>query len=348
MRAETDPKTVLYPPHRLAPISHKWADRPKGPMQEERKLNAKPLLAALALPFALTVNAAQPLDLHRHADEPFQFEGVEYVNQKAFIESGRRCQTVMPDEDEMEAIEAQLELAGTHPRFGALAASVSGGVIDVYFHVIKSSSGAGDISTQRINDQMTVLNNAYASTGWSFRLLNVLTHVSDTCYTMAYGSTAERNCKTSYRQGTADDLNLYAANIGGGLLGWATFPSSYASNPKMDGVVLLNASLPGGSAAPYNLGDTATHEVGHWMGLYHTFQGGCKDGTKGGDYVADTPGEKSAAYGCPTGRDTCPRLPGLDPILNFMDYTDDSCMNTFSAGQDARMDAMFSTYRYGK
>jgi hypothetical protein len=227
----------------------------------------------------------------------------------------------------------------------------TGGTIDVYFHVINNGSGIanGNIPDSQIAAQITVLNAAYASTGWQFQLVATDRTTNAAWYTMGHGSQAESQAKAALRQGTADDLNIYSANLGGGLLGWATFPSDYASSPSLDGVVILYSSVPGGSAAPYNEGDTATHEVGHWMGLYHTFQGGCNGQ---GDLVADTPAERSPAYGCPTGRDTCKgrkgSASGLDPIENFMDYSDDGCMDRFTPGQDARMDAQFTTYRDGK
>lgn len=251
----------------------------------------------------------------------------------------RQCGTV--DLTLAEQLKVEADLAAHK---GAL---VPGGTINVYWHVINNGSATsnGNIPQQWIEDQMDVLNAAYAPHGTSFNLVAVTRTTNSSWYTAGPGTSAEAAMKNALRQGTADDLNIYSSNPGGGLLGWATFPSSYTSRPKDDGVVILYGSVPGGNAAPYNLGDTATHEVGHWLGLYHTFQGGCNGS---GDQINDTPAEKSAAFGCPVGRDTCRNKAGLDPIRNFMDYTDDSCMNMFTANQKSRMDAQWSTYRFGK
>jgi hypothetical protein len=261
-----------------------------------------------------------------------------------------RCST--RDVGDAEAKQVDDEVRAHHglskkgPPGGGTSCSVTGGVISVYFHVINQGSGTanGDVSDQDIAAQMSVLDNAYAGTGWSFNRVATTRTTNATWFNGCDAGGNETAMKTALRQGTADDLNIYSCNPGQGLLGWATFPQSYNSNPKADGVVLLFSSLPGGSAAPYNLGDTATHEVGHWMGLFHTFQGGCKGQ---GDSVADTAAEKTAQFGCPVGADTCTGG-GPDPIRNFMDYTDDACMDQFTAGQDQRMDQMWSTYRCNK
>jgi hypothetical protein len=225
-------------------------------------------------------------------------------------------------------------------------AYATGGTINVYWHVLREGEGGkGDIPAAMITDQIDVLNAAYASTGWSFNLVSIDRTTNASWYNGCYGNASTESAFKATRLGSADDLNIWSCNPSNGILGYATFPSGYASAPAKDGVVLLDQSLPGGSASPYNLGDTATHEVGHWMGLYHTFQGGCNGN---GDYVSDTPAERSAAYGCPAGRDSCRNKTGLDPITNFMDYTDDACMDRFSAGQDTRMDTMWTSYRLGK
>ena len=101
--------------------------------------------------------------------------------------------------------------------------------------------------------------------------------------------------------------------------------------------------MPWGTLKHYLQGDTIVHETGHWMGLFHTFEGGC---TPPGDLVADTPYEREPSYACNTHRDTCPDQPGLDPVHNFMDYSWDSCMNQFTPGQVARMDTAFAKYRW--
>lgn len=254
----------------------------------------------------------------------------------------RTCGTREFSEEEMAKLEAEFEaLAPYKDNFNATGDIT----INVYWHVIHSGN-SGKISATMIANQISVLNAAYSGKGFQFNL--VATDFTDnaTWYNGCYG-TSESAMKSGTRLGSADDLNIWSCNPSSGILGYATFPSSYNSAPSKDGVVLLHSSLPGGSAAPYNEGDTGTHEVGHWLGLYHTFQGGC---SKSGDYVSDTPAEKSAAYGCPTGRNSCTQstYPGNDPITNFMDYTDDYCMFEFTAGQKTRMQSQWASYRNGK
>ena len=274
-----------------------------------------------------------------------QSEDIKQNDGKQIEISQRKC-GADHNPERIAAAEQDYKERKTFEQMFGITESATGGTINVYFHVINKGTGIanGDLPASQITDQMNVLNAAYASTGWSFNLVATTRTTNSTWYNTCDQSSTESAMKTALRQGSADDLNIYSCNPGGGLLGYATFPSSYASQPKLDGVVILYSSVPGGTASPYNEGDTATHEVGHWMGLYHTFQGGC---SKSGDYVSDTPAERSSAYGCPVGRDTCSST-GLDPIRNFMDYTDDSCMFEFSTGQDSRMDSQFTTYRFGK
>lgn len=255
----------------------------------------------------------------------------------------QRCGTRVPTDDEAAAIEQQLQAKGRKP-----AATVA---IPTYVHVISKGAGFenGDVPDNMIRAQMSVLTNAFAgytggpATGFSFNLVGVTRTVNERWHNMLIQSREEREAKAALRRGGPETLNIYLT-AGGGYLGWATFPSSYSSQPSQDGIVVDFRSLPHGPYAEYSEGDTATHEVGHWLSLFHTFQGGC---TPNNDYVSDTPAERGPAFGCPTGRDTCTKgsYAGIDPVENFMDYTDDACMYLFSSGQVSRMKSAWTTFR---
>jgi len=277
-------------------------------------------------------------DQDEDTDNDVESSGVQAPDQPVTFNRG--CATHIPTELEMATVEARLATLSADQV--SLTASH---VIPVYVHRIHASNGSGGgVTSSQITQQISILNAAYSASSFSFTLAGTTDSNNDSWYTATDGTSAESAMKNALRQGGSNALNLYSNNMGGGLLGWATFPQDYARSPKMDGVVVLFSSFPGGTAAPYNLGDTATHEIGHWMGLYHTFQGGC---SKTNDGVSDTAAERSAAFGCPTGRNTCTgtKYPGNDPITNFMDYTDDSCMNNFTNGQDSRMNSMWTAYR---
>jgi hypothetical protein len=133
-------------------------------------------------------------------------------------------------------------------------------------------------------------------------------------------------------------LNIWVCNMGNGILGYAQFPGGASAT---DGVVIDDNAFgsTGTVSAPYNLGRTATHEVGHWLNLRHIWG----DATCGNDQVSDTPLHNTANYGCPTypHASTCTGAP-VEMTMNYMDYTNDACMYMFSAGQKARMQATYA------
>jgi hypothetical protein len=212
--------------------------------------------------------------------------------------------------------------------------------VPIYWHVITSGS-AGDLTSAQIAAQVAQMNAAYGGdfggpdTGFSFTLAGVTRTNNATWYASRSGG-AEHAMKQALKTGGDGDLNVYSTS-GGAYLGWAYLPEiTDTAQRYLDGIVLDWRTVPGASneyEGLYDEGDTLVHEAGHWLNLEHTFQGGCNGS---GDFVADTPPEKSAAFGCQVGRDTC-KSPGLDPVHNYMDYSDDPCLTEFTAGQAQRM-----------
>lgn len=213
--------------------------------------------------------------------------------------------------------------------------------VPTYIHVISPDGTTGNVSQRVIDEQMSVLNLAAAGfyggakTGFKFSLQGVTRSTNASWYNAGAGSFAERELKSTLHQGGWETLNVYT-NLAGGYLGYAYLPGLPESRQYIDGVVLNWESMPGASsrfAGRYDLGHTLTHEVGHWIDLDHTFFGGCN---AKGDFVDDTPAMLVPTNGCPIGKDTCEKKPGLDPIHNYMDYSYDSCYNQFTPGQAAR------------
>ena len=222
--------------------------------------------------------------------------------------------------------------------------------IPVYFHVV-TDGAIGAVTDAQIKGQIAVLNNTYAAgeggatTGFSFRLAGITRTDNALWFYANPGGTGEHSMKQALKQGGDDALNYYSTTAGD-YLGWAYLPdiTTKPGQTYLDGVVVDWASMRGTSttyAGRYDQGETATHEVGHWLNLEHTFYGGC---SAKGDFVEDTPAEKTPTSGCPEGKDTC-RAPGLDPIHNYMDYSYDSCYTEFTAGQVQRMRDAWLLYR---
>jgi hypothetical protein len=222
--------------------------------------------------------------------------------------------------------------------------------VPVWFHVVSPDGVVGNVTQSQIDDQITAMNLGFggfeggANTGFSFRLAGVTRTVNAEWFVAGPSSPDERAMKKALRRGGLGTLNYYSTTAGP-YLGWAYLPGLTPSRQYLDGIVVDWESMPHTSttyAGRYDLGKTATHEAGHWLNLEHTFFGGCN---AHGDYVADTPAMKVPTSGCPAGKDTCPKEPGLDPIHNYMDYSFDSCYFEFTPGQGARMQDSWLYFR---
>lgn len=226
----------------------------------------------------------------------------------------------------------------------------AGSKIPVAFHVVRTSATGWNISDTTIQAQLNVLNGAYSSMNLSFFIQSIQRHVKPAYAIVDGGTVTEQNMKNELAITPKYVLNVYfvenAGEQGGNpILGYAYLPDAFPDDNKRHGCVVWKEALPGTSLTNFNEGDTLTHEVGHYLGLFHTFYSSttCAES----DGCADTPIHKMNTGKPPVGTDTCtgPSFPGLDPIRNYMNYVDDDWMWEFTNNQAERAYAVTSALK---
>lgn len=219
--------------------------------------------------------------------------------------------------------------------------------IPVAFHVI-TAGPQGRVTMQQIRKLMSRLNWGFRGTPYSFYLQRVDRLNNPAWFNDCGPDTAnEAAMKRRLARDPKRVLNIYSCKpyihgLDRYVNGISSYPSDWDEGSFLHGIQLNPASLPGSTDPRFRNHGIAAHEVGHYLGLFHTFQGGCG---ATGDYVADTPSQAEPHNACPESIDTCPDAQGPDDVRNFMNYSDDRCMEHFTPGQIERMIEMTGMFR---
>lgn len=277
--------------------------------------------------------------------------------------SPQRCGTQPPAPETYQRVAEVLEQKAREAPDAEVREALPTRVVDVFVHVIRKGEGEvnGDVPQEQIDQQIQVLNQCFGGSGFEFELKDTQRVDEPRWFEVSPGSEEEAEMKGALHQGDSTTLNLYTARPGHNLLGWSSFPWDAANQPKNDGVVIHNGTLPGGPVATFSLGKTVVHEVGHFLGLKHTWnqaqdgwtskpatfdQAGGGTLPPSGDDVSDTPVHAVPNFGTPPETtDTSPQEPGNDPVHNYMNYGDDIHLTEFTPGQIDRAHALWETFR---